>query len=118
MEWFIDVWPKILSLSAFAGMIGAFVRYGPKTLRRMALLLDCELDRLRWEEADKLRNREIHLLRVSVDHLQTDIDRLLAKTDRDSRRSSVGSGADFGTNRKSVETAPFLPTNPSASSES
>lgn len=44
------------------------------------MALDCETDRIRWEEADKLRNREISLLRRDVKNLQDDMERLVARS--------------------------------------
>lgn len=85
MNFILDNWPSLLSLSGLATLIGSVIRFGPKAMRRFALMLDCEVDRLRWEEADKLRNRELVLLRQDVTNLQADLARVLAR--------SVGSGA-------------------------
>jgi hypothetical protein len=83
MDWLIAHWTQLLTLLFGGGGLATLVKIGPKTLRRMVLILDCEADRLRWEESDKLRDHrdrlrdgEIILLRTTVENLQADIQRL------------------------------------------
>jgi hypothetical protein len=85
--WIVDHW----SWAALGATLTALVRYGPRAFRRFALMLDCELDRARWEEADRLRNGEITLRRRDVANLQADIDRLLT------RSGASGAGFDAAT---------------------
>ncbi len=89
MEWLIAHWTTMVTLLFGGGGLATLAKVGPRLIRRVALMLDCEVDRLRWEEADKLRNREIALLRQDVANLQGDIARLLAR----SVASGVASGA-------------------------
>lgn len=79
MNWLVDHWSAAVSIIFGGSGLATLVRFGPRVLRRLALMLDCELDRVRWEEADKLRNREIALLRQDVTNLQNDIARLQAR---------------------------------------
>jgi hypothetical protein len=88
IDWLTGNWTMAVSWLSAGGALAAALRFAPKGLRRIALMLDCEVDRLRWEEADRLRNREIGLLRQDVANLQDDIARLLAR--------SVASGATSG----------------------
>ena len=84
IEWLLDSWMRTaLSLGSAGGALTAVFKLAPRTIRRLALMVDCEADRIRWEESDKLRDHrdllrdgEINLLRTTVVNLQNDILRL------------------------------------------
>lgn len=71
----------MLSLLFGGGAVGTLIKIGP----RLLATLDCEADRIRWQERDRLRDGEIGLLRRQVENLQADVTRLLER--------SVASGA-------------------------
>lgn len=92
MDWLVAHWPSILSLSGATAVLTTAVGFGPRAVRRLALMLDCEMDRVRWEEANKLRDGEIALLRRQVVNLQADVDRLLTRS-VESGAASAGAAA-------------------------
>lgn len=81
ITFFLDHWLTMLSLLTGGGTLGALLKIGP----RLLATLDCEADRIRWQERDRLRDGEITLLRRQVENLQADVTRLLER--------SVASGA-------------------------
>ena len=99
IEWLSANWMTALSLGSVGGAVAAIFKFIPKILRRLALMVDCEADRIRWEESDKLRDHrdrlrdnEILLLRTSVENHQNYISQLF----RQSGISGVGSETERG----------------------
>jgi hypothetical protein len=99
MNWAADHLTEIIAVLSATGIAGGMARQRINPLR-VALgvltwfldLLDCQIDRLRWEQTDKRRNRELESLRVEVDQLQDRIAAILAQqaaSSPDSSRSSA-----------------------------
>lgn len=105
-SWFLENWSSLLSASGVLTAAGGLVKFGPRIGRRIVLMLDCEVDRVRWEEADRLRNRELKLLRQDVTNLQDDVGRLLARL--------AVSGAGSGTATAAEASMPTNKPTPSA----
>jgi hypothetical protein len=84
-EWMSTNWVTLISLPFGGGVVAGAIKLGPRAIRRVLIALDCETDRVRWQERDRLRDGEIALLRRQVEDLQTDVARLVTR--------SVASGA-------------------------
>jgi hypothetical protein len=62
------------------GGLEAKWRFLTRATRFFLAMLDCQADRIRWEERDVIREREIKSLRIQVGVLQADVDRLVARS--------------------------------------
>jgi hypothetical protein len=79
-EWITTHWVMLISLPFGGGAVAGAIKLGPRIVRRLLTTLDCEADRVRWQERDRLRDGEVILLRRQVENLQADVTRLLERS--------------------------------------